>query len=114
MQEIEFRTADGMFIKQMKLGPVGTIVGQHKHKWDHTTLLAVGSLMVWADKQGIEIPKLYRAPAIIFIPRETFHKFQSMTDNVVIYCIHNLHGELAVKVLEENDLAGWELDEHGE
>ena len=107
--EYDMKTVDGMFVKQIVLPSAGTVVPQHKHKWDHTTLLATGTVIVWEDDK-IELPRLYRAPAIIFIGKDVFHKFQSLSDGVLMYCLHNLHGADVVQVLEENDLTDWEID----
>lgn len=100
---VEIHTADGVFIKQMVIPKSGTIIPQHSHRWDHTSMLAKGSVFVWKD--GV-LDKQYTAPAGIFIKAGVKHTFQSLDDDTIIYCIHNLHGEDAVKVLEEHDLLG--------
>jgi quercetin dioxygenase-like cupin family protein len=100
---VEIHTADGVFIKQMVIRSYGTIVPQHAHVWDHTSMLAAGSVAVWREGQ---FDRTYDAPAAIFIKAGVKHLFQSLMPNTIIYCIHNLHGEQAVKILEEHQLTG--------
>lgn len=100
---VEIYTTDGVFIKQMVIGRRGTVVPQHAHAWDHTSMLAFGSVAVWRD--GI-FDRVYEAPSAIFIRAGVKHTFHSLIDNTIIYCIHNLHGEQAVKILEEHQLTG--------
>lgn len=103
--EVDFHTCDGMFIKQIRVPKSGTLIPQHSHKWDHSTLLAAGSVVLWSpDESGVRRPKLFRAPAVIFIPAKQWHEFQIMEDDTVLYCLHNLKGEEVVQVLQEHQL----------
>ncbi len=94
-------TADGIFIKRVVVPKRKSLVPQHAHMWDHTTLLTNGSMAVWAE--GI-IGRDYRAPASIFIPKGVKHLFRTLEDNTMFFCIHNLHGADAVAILAEHDL----------
>lgn len=100
---VEWITADGIFIKQMFIAKAGTIIPQHSHEYDHTSMLAVGSVWLWKD--GV-LDKQYHAPTPILIKAGVKHVFQALDDGTTIYCIHNLHGEQAVKILEKHDLLG--------
>ena len=99
--EVDMKTCDGMFIKQIALPKAGMIVPQHVHAWDHSTLLARGRIVVWCE--GKE-PRYYEAPAIVEILAGVGHEFQVLEDNTLLYCLHNLHGAEAVAVLREHDL----------
>lgn len=81
---VEFHTADGVFIKEMHIPLAGTIVPQHAHSYDHTTMVAKGSLKVTAE--GVVI--VYQAPAGIFIPARVKHMLESLEDDTIAYCIH--------------------------
>jgi hypothetical protein len=88
---VEIHTADGIFIKQMVIPKAGTLVPQHSHTYDHTTMLAKGAVHVGVP--DAEIPnmrhwKLYQAPAGIFIPAGVKHMFRSLDDGCILYCIH--------------------------
>jgi quercetin dioxygenase-like cupin family protein len=97
--KVEFKTVDGMFIKVIHLPSKG-LYPQHSHAFDHSSLLARGSLLVW---KGEEI-RYYDAPSLIWIEKGVKHKFQTLEDETVVCCLHNLHGEEQIKVLEEHQL----------
>lgn len=100
---VEIHMADDIFIKQMLITKAGTYIPQHSHAYDHTSMLAVGSVRVWVD--GI-IKGDFKAPTGILIEKGTKHTFLSLEDNTIVYCIHNLMRSDAVEVLEEHHLVG--------
>jgi hypothetical protein len=98
----EFRTKDNIFVKEMNLPRVGMVVGQHAHKYGHTTLLVRGQLRAWRDG---ELLGEYCAPAQIFIPANTKHAFVSLEPDTLAYCIHRLRDEDdAVEITEAHDM----------
>lgn len=105
---IEITTVDGVFIKQMVIPHRGTIVPQHAHTWDHTSFVAKGSVSCWRDG---EFDKRYVAPAAIFIKASVKHLFQSLEDDTIIYCIHNLHSQDKVSILAEHSLDEYVFEE---
>jgi hypothetical protein len=104
-REIEFKTVDGLFIKQIFIRNAGSFVPQHAHVWNHTSLLARGSIFCWKDGK---LDQRYIAPTTIYIMAGIKHLFQSLEDDTIIYCIHNLHGEEQVRVLKEHQLTDYE------
>ncbi len=86
LPEVEWCMADDVFIKQMSMATANIIVKQHTHTFDHTSLVAVGSVRVW--KNG-EYWQDVKAPMPIFIEKGTAHTFMSLEDNSIVYCIHN-------------------------
>ncbi len=97
---VEIFTADKVFIKQMAVPKAGTLVPQHAHKYDHTSLLAVGSVIVSADG----ISQKHHAPYGIFIKAGVKHSFMTLEDNTIIYCIHSLHRGGHVAISEEHQI----------
>jgi hypothetical protein len=90
-------TAD-LFIKTAQLAKAGTPVLQHAHKYDHVTLLAYGSMRVWADDEMLGD---YTGPVGILIRAHVRHRMVTLTDGVVFCCIHALHGTDAVEIEED-------------
>lgn len=86
LPEVEFSIVDNIFIKQMHLKDAGMFVPQHSHKYDHTSMLAVGSVRVWCD--GALVGE-FNAPKPIEIKAGTKHTFMSLEPNTIVYCIHN-------------------------
>jgi hypothetical protein len=99
----EFATNDSVFIKQMFLRHAGTIVPQHSHAYAHSSLLAVGSVRLWKD--GV-LAGDHTAPTILSIDPGVKHLFQTLVDNTIVYCIHNLSRSGMVEILEEHNLLG--------
>lgn len=99
--DIMFETADDVFVKQIHLPRKNMMYPQHSHKWDHSTLLLRGSIVLWiGDKPGL----YYKAPTIMFIAKGIEHRFQTLEDDCLVYCVHNLRGADARRTLEELDL----------
>jgi hypothetical protein len=98
---VEIYTKDGIFIKQYVIPMAKTIIPQHSHYWDHITMLVAGEVAVW--KGGI-FDKIYTAPCGIEIQEGIEHLFETRKDETILYCIHNLHSEKAVKILAEHQI----------
>lgn len=105
-QLVEFHCADGIYIRQAEV-PAGAVVPQHSHAWAHSTCVAVGEFMAW--KEGHYLGR-FKAPAVIFIEAGVKHTFLAL-ERTVFYCMHNLHGEDAVRVLEEHELTPGEVEQ---
>lgn len=99
----EIRTPDKLFIKSMHVPKAGTVIPQHAHVWGHTTYLAKGRLRVWRDGEYVGD---FTAPHELWIDKGVKHTFQTLEDDVIALCIHNLQEESVVKILEEHDLVG--------
>lgn len=79
---IEHHFGAGVYAKETRI-PAGQILVQHKHHFDHLSILASGSveLMVDGDRQ------IVHAPACLTIEANKHHGVKSLTD-VVWYCVH--------------------------
>lgn len=74
--------AGGVYAKQMLI-PAGTAVAQHKHHFDHLSILASGSVEVEVD--GIRTAHV--APACLTIKAGAHHGIKALTDSVW-FCLH--------------------------
>lgn len=101
--EVQWVTVDGIFIKQMLIAKAGSFVPQHSHAYDHTSMLATGGVRLWA---GEKLIGEFLAPFPIEIKAGIKHRFETLEDNTLIYCIHNFTHPDAVRVLEEHQLEG--------
>ena len=99
--EVDFHTADGVFIKSIMGFKRDDVIPQHIHAYDHTTFVAVGGIGVFKDNV---YDRPYRAPAAILIKAGVKHTFLVLEDDTLLLCIHNLKGEKAVKVLAEHEI----------
>lgn len=96
----EIVTVDGVFIKQMAMALKGTFVAQHSHTYDHVSMLATGSVRIFADA---EVLGEFKAPCGILIKAGVKHTIESLEPNTIIYCVHNLHGRDDVDINELGD-----------
>ena len=79
---IEHFFSAGVYAKEARI-PAGNILVQHKHKFDHLSILASGSVELIVD--GVK--SIIHAPACLTIEANKHHGVKSLTD-VVWYCIH--------------------------
>lgn len=76
----------GIYCKTWTIADEGSLLPQHSHQHPHISFIVSGSVQVWCDRVGIAT---YHAPAMVKIPARTFHRFLTLTPDVVIACIHN-------------------------
>lgn len=88
----------GIFAKTWHVADVGTLLPQHAHEHSHLTLVIRGVVRVW---RGNELDGDYRAPATLKIPAQQFHSFLTLTDNVILACIHAVGEADAPEVFAE-------------
>jgi len=98
---VEIKMCDGIFVKSMMIHAKGTVVPQHSHTYDHLSMLARGAVRIWKD--GV-LWGDFEAPTGIRIDAHTKHKFLSLEDDTLIYCIHNIRDAEQVDIFEENQL----------
>lgn len=98
---VDLKLTDDLFIKTVVVQHAGSIIPQHAHKFSHVTLLAVGSMRVWAD--GVPLGD-FTGPTGILIRAEVKHRMETLTDGVVFACVHALHGSGDVEIHEEHQL----------
>lgn len=72
----------GAYAKEMRI-PSGYSVIQHRHKFDHLSVLASGKVLVLVDG----VVSSYTAPACILIAAGKLHAIEAVEDTVW-YCVH--------------------------
>lgn len=90
-----------VLVKETLVPDAETVVPQHAHTYDHLSYLAAGAVEFY---RGESFVGRYDAPCAFRIEARRKHGFFTLTDNVLILCIHNAaHGE-AADIHEENNL----------
>jgi len=82
LPDIKHHFSDGLYAKQISL-PQHHYMVQHKHVYDHISILAEGWVVVTVD----EVETEYHAPACINIAAGKSHEVTAVT-NSVWFCIH--------------------------
>lgn len=98
---VEYMTSDDVHIMQITVPLKDTIIPQHSHEYDHTTLVTAGSVLVWAGDKNLGD---FKAPNMIFIKAGVKHAFKTLEDETSLYCIHNVSRTGEVQVKEENSM----------
>ena len=94
-------SADGIFVAQICIAKSGTLTPQHSHSYDHMTFLAKGIVNVYRADALMEH---IQAPSFIMIPAYTKHLFETLVDDVILLCIHNISRSGKIVVAEEHQL----------
>jgi hypothetical protein len=100
---VEIKIVRGLFVKSMLVREAGTIVPQHSHTFDHLSMLALGRVLVWA---GDVCLGPHEAPCGIQIRAGVKHTFRTLSDLVLIYCIHRTDENGEIPIEEEHHLFG--------
>lgn len=100
--ECVIHAANGLFVKQMVIPHAGTQMLQHSHEYPHVTTIAAGEAELFVDNEFIGT---YAAPACIEIAASKKHRFKTLCDYVIIYCIHRTElDETEPRRLEDHTL----------
>lgn len=84
----------GVYSKETRI-PAGAILVQHKHAYDHLSILASGTVELQVDGVRSELT----GPACLTIKANTHHGVKALTE-VTWYCIH------ASDCADEHDIDG--------
>ena len=99
--EIKISLVSNVWTKMLHFAKANDFMDGHKHTFDHTTLLANGSVKVTVNGQE----SYYSAPAIIFIHADNQHDITAMEDNTVCFCIHAVRdGEKVEDIVDPKDV----------
>lgn len=90
----------GVFLKLWTVPDANTMLPQHAHESAHISFIVSGTVRVWCDDRMLG---QFIGPAPIKIAARQKHSFLTLTDGVVIACIHALDTE-DVPIHEEHQL----------
>jgi quercetin dioxygenase-like cupin family protein len=79
---IEHHFGGGVYAKETRI-PAGFILVQHKHTFDHLSIVGSGIVQVTSDG----VTSTVTAPACLTIKAGTEHRVHAITD-AVWYCVH--------------------------
>jgi quercetin dioxygenase-like cupin family protein len=93
--------ADGVWINQVQISGVGIALPQHAHRFEHATVISEGGVRV--EREDAPAVELW-SPQVINIPANVKHLFVTLSDRVVLLCIHRIDRSGAVEVAEEHQI----------
>lgn len=97
----EIRMADGVFAKTMVVKKDGTIIPQHAHRFDHVSVLVRGRVRLFTDGDSCGV---FSAPCGILIKAGVKHLFETLVDDTIILCVHDIGTAESVEILEEHEI----------
>ena len=83
---LKITNVSNVCVKQMHFVKAGDFMTGHAHTYDHTTLLASGSVLVTVEG----VSKEFKAPQILVITKNKVHDLVALEDDTVCYCIHGI------------------------
>lgn len=100
---VEVFTSDGVGTMQIEVPDAGSLIPQHSHEYEHITLIAKGSIRAWKDGEYLGE---FNAPSRIIVPAHSKHTFETLVDDVLLYCIHNVERSGKIEIAEEHQIVG--------
>lgn len=97
----EIKMADGIFMKTMRAEKAGTLIPQHAHKFSHVSNLVRGKIRVFVDGKTMGD---YEAPIGITIAANLKHMFETLVDDTIMLCVHDIGTAEAVEIVEEHQI----------
>lgn len=98
----DIRLFDGIFVKSMCIAKAGTFVPQHSHTFDHVSVLVRGRVRVKAG--GATNAVEHSAPCGILIRAGVKHLFESLVDDTIVLCVHDIGAAEGVSIEAEHHL----------
>jgi hypothetical protein len=88
--EIKLIALSNIFSRMMFFKNKGDVENGHKHVFDHATQVSHGSVLVetLSDDGALTASKVFKAPDMIFIDKDKFHRITALEDETVCSCIH--------------------------
>lgn len=104
--KIDEFVSGNIFVRPNALLPKGYVIQGHKHTFDHTTIVFMGSINVKIlDENGIVInEKVFKAPSHCLIKAGVEHEITSLEDDTTYWCVFSIRNSDG-EVVREFD--GW-------
>lgn len=96
-----------IFVRPNALLPKGHVINGHKHTFDHTTIVFMGSIHVkMIGNDGKIIEKDFKAPAHFLVKAGVEHEIKALEDNTTYWCVFSIRDSEG-RVVQEYD--GWHV-----
>jgi|SRR5665213_1997862 len=102
-ETIDLRMACGVFAKVMRVRKAHTVIPQHSHSFDHVSNVVRGAVRLWRDDV---LDGDYQGPCGITIKAHVKHLFETLVDDVLILCVHDIGTAEEVSIEEEHQIVG--------
>jgi quercetin dioxygenase-like cupin family protein len=98
--EVKMSCVKNLWTRQMYFAKAGDANEGHIHNYDHTTLLAYGSVRVHVDGKTTD----FKAPQMIYIQAGKSHHIEALEDGTVAYCVHALRDANTEEIIDPSQV----------
>lgn len=98
--ETKMSCVKNLWTRQMYFAKAGDANEGHIHNYDHTTLLAYGSVRVHVDGHITD----FKAPQMIYIQAGKSHFIEALEDGTVAYCVHALRDANTEEIIDPSQV----------
>lgn len=99
----DLRMADGVFCKTIRVRKAHRFIPQHSHSFAHVSVVVRGAVRLWRD--GV-LGGDFQAPIGVTIAAHVKHLFETLEDETIILCVHDIGTAEGVKIDEEHQIVG--------
>ena len=98
--ETKMTCVKNLWTRQMYFAKAGDANEGHVHNYDHTTLLAYGSIRVHVGDKTTD----YEAPKMIYVKAGISHYIEALEDGTVAYCVHALRDKDTHNIIDPDQI----------
>lgn len=98
--ETKMTCVKNLWTRQMYFAKAGDANEGHIHNYDHTTLLAYGSVRVHVNGNTTD----FKAPQMIYIKAGKSHFIEALEDGTVAYCVHALRDHNTEEIIDPDQI----------
>lgn len=98
--ETKMTCVKNLWTRQMYFTKAGDANEGHVHNYDHTTLLAYGSVRVHVDGKTTD----FKAPQMIYVQAGKSHFIEALEDGTVAYCVHALRDANTEEIIDPDQV----------
>lgn len=98
--ETRMTCVKNLWTRQMYFAKAGDANEGHVHNYDHTTLLAYGSVRVHVDGNATD----FKAPHMIYVQAGKSHFIEALEDGTVAYCVHALRDANTEEIIDPDQI----------
>ena len=98
--ETKMSCVKNLWTRQMYFAKAGDANEGHVHNYDHTTLLAYGSVRVHVEGKTTD----FKAPHMIYVKAGKSHFIEALEDGTVAYCVHALRDKDTHDMLDPDQI----------
>jgi quercetin dioxygenase-like cupin family protein len=98
--ETKMTCVKNLWTRQMYFAKAGDANEGHVHNYDHTTLLAYGSVRVHVDGNTTD----FKAPHMIYVQAGKRHFIEALEDGTVAYCVHALRDANTEEIIDPDQI----------